>query len=209
MIPSEFSFDPTSTAGPGRRGRGRRGGMGPRGRGLSRGRTPEPPEVSEAEVLGWLVGRLPDDLYETTPEVSVDRDEIIVVGRIAAPAPNTEVNDDAAAEGRASRFREDTREARVEVAREGEARFGRKFSWGVDVGEQRFLFTTVSAPAMTRLRQPERQVLDTLVDAGVARSRAEALAWCVHLVGQNQHEWIESLRTALDDVQRVRREGPA
>jgi hypothetical protein len=61
---------------------------------------------------------------------------------------------------------------------------------------------------MTRLRMPEREVLDTLVDAGVARSRSEALAWCVRLVGRNQAEWIESLRTALGAVGKARAEGP-
>ena len=55
----------------------------------------------------------------------------------------------------------------------------------------------------------ERQVLDTLVDAGVARSRAEALAWCVKLVGQHEGEWINSLREALNSVQEVRQAGPS
>ena len=62
---------------------------------------------------------------------------------------------------------------------------------------------------MTRLRQPERQVLDTLVDAGVARSRSEALAWCVKLVGRNADEWLAELRSAMEGVQRVREQGPA
>ena len=61
---------------------------------------------------------------------------------------------------------------------------------------------------MTRLRQSERQVLDTLVDAGVARSRSEALAWCVHLVGQHTDEWLTGLREALSEVERLRGEGP-
>jgi hypothetical protein len=62
---------------------------------------------------------------------------------------------------------------------------------------------------MTRLRMPERRVLDTLIDAGVARSRSEALAWCVRLVGENEGEWIGRLRDAFEAVQAVRREGPA
>jgi hypothetical protein len=71
------------------------------------------------------------------------------------------------------------------------------------------LFTTLSVPVMTRLRQPERQVLDTLVEAGVARSRSEALAWSVKLVGRNADGWLAELRTALESVQRVREQGPA
>ncbi len=187
--------------GPGPRGRGR----GPRGR----GRPEEPPAVAETEVLGWLVGRLPDEWFTGEPEVSIDRDEIVIVGQIAAPEAAGDADPQAAAEGRASRFREDTRDRRIEIASEAERRFGRKVAWGVRVGDRVLLYTTLAAPAMTRLRQPERQVLDTLVDAGVARSRAEALAWCVRLVGDNEDEWIASLRSALDDVEKVRREGPA
>jgi hypothetical protein len=61
---------------------------------------------------------------------------------------------------------------------------------------------------MTRLRQPERQVLDTLVDAGVARSRSEALAWCVKLVGRHTDEWLTDLREAMTQVDELRRRGP-
>ena len=70
------------------------------------------------------------------------------------------------------------------------------------------MFTTLSIPVMTRLRQPERRVLDTLVDAGVARSRSDALAWCVRLVGKNIDAWLEDLRAALRRVEQVRKEGP-
>ena len=61
---------------------------------------------------------------------------------------------------------------------------------------------------MTRLRQPERQVLDTLVDAGVARSRSDALAWCVRLVGEHADDWLAKLREAMQAVERVRAKGP-
>ena len=61
---------------------------------------------------------------------------------------------------------------------------------------------------MTRLRQPERQVLDTLVEAGVARSRSDALAWSVRLVGDNSETWLAELREALTAVQKVREQGP-
>jgi hypothetical protein len=61
---------------------------------------------------------------------------------------------------------------------------------------------------MTRLRQPERLVLDTLFGAGVARSRADALAWCVRLVGEHTDDWLARLRAAIDDVERIRAEGP-
>jgi hypothetical protein len=71
------------------------------------------------------------------------------------------------------------------------------------------MFTTLSVPVMTRLRQSERRVLDTLVDAGVARSRSDALAWCVRLTGEHTDAWLSELRDALRRVEEVRSQGPA
>jgi hypothetical protein len=110
--------------------------------------------------------------------------------------------------GRARRFREETRDARIEIAREAEHAFGRKVSWGVVCDGRKVMFTTLSVPVMTRLRQSERRVLDTLVDAGVARSRSDALAWCVRLVGEHEDSWLSDLREALRHVEQVRAEGP-
>ena len=70
------------------------------------------------------------------------------------------------------------------------------------------MFTTLSVPVMTRLRQSERRVLDTLVDAGVARSRSDALAWCVRLTGEHADAWLAELRDALRRVEEVRAQGP-
>ena len=167
--------------------------------------------TEQEQITGWLHGRLPDDWFVEPADVTVDRDEIVVVGRIAVPDGATdEASDEAreAAVGRISRFREDTREQRIRIAREAERRFERKVSWGASCGETRALFTHVAAPVMTRLRQPERQVLDTLVEAGVARSRADALGWCVRLVGEHTEDWLEQLREAMTSVQRLRNEGP-
>ena len=111
--------------------------------------------------------------------------------------------------GRITRFREQTREQRMAVAREAEHRYGRKVAWGASAGATRQVFTTLSVPVMTRLRQPERRVLDTLVDSGVARSRSEALAWCVRLVGSNAEQWLGELRGAMQAVQKVRDAGPS
>ena len=115
---------------------------------------------------------------------------------------------EAAAIGRSRRFREETRDARIEIAREAEHSFGRKVSWGVVCDNYKVMFTTLSSPVMTRLRQSERRVLDTLVDAGVARSRSDALAWCVRLVGEHEDSWLSELREALRHVEQVRAEGP-
>ncbi len=81
-------------------------------------------------------------------------------------------------------------------------------SWGATCGGTTTLFTTFSAPVMTRLRQADRQVLDTLVDAGVARSRSEALAWSVRLVGQHADQWLGELREAMGAVDELKRRGP-
>jgi hypothetical protein len=168
--------------------------------------------TSEQEALrGWFTGRLPDGLFTELVEVAVDREEITVVGRIPGPEIGAEVSQaerSAAVEGRLAEFRERTRGERMAVAREAEHRFGRKVSWGAECEGTRALFTTVAAPVMTRLRQPERQVLDTLVEAGVARSRSDALGWCVKLVQRHSQEWLGELRESLEQVRRLREQGP-
>jgi hypothetical protein len=180
-----------------------------RGRGFPRwGERGETPPADDAAA--WLTGRLPDGWFTGPPVVTVDRDEITIVGTI--PAPDVDSDEPAAVTaaegGRIRRFREETRDARIGIAEEAEQRYGRKVAWGATAGGTTELFTTLSVPVMTRLRQPERQVLDTLVDSGVARSRSEALAWCVRLVGENAEEWLTRLRTAMEAVEQVRSEGP-
>jgi hypothetical protein len=62
---------------------------------------------------------------------------------------------------------------------------------------------------MTRLKLRERAVLETLIDGGIARSRSEALAWCVKLVARHQEDWLAELREALEAVEQVRVVGPS
>jgi hypothetical protein len=163
-------------------------------------------------VRGWFTGRVPADWQEQPVEVTVDREEIVVLlsiadVKLAEGASEAELEE--ARAGRTKAFREDTRGQRMSIAREAERRFDRKVSWKVRVGDRTELFTHVAAPVMTRLRQPQRQVLDTLVAAGVARSRSEALAWCVRLVGQHEDDWLAELRQAMTHVADVRAKGPA
>lgn len=165
-----------------------------------------------AEIAAWFAGRLPSEWLAAEPVVTVDRDEVLAVLPIAVPETPSDGGDDAvssAVSGRIARFREETREQRMRIAQEAEHRFGRKVSWGVQCGDRKVLFTTVSTPVMTRLRQPERSVLDTLVDAGVARSRSDALAWCVRMVRDHTEDWLGELREALREVERLREAGPA
>jgi hypothetical protein len=165
------------------------------------------PDASDAAE--WIAGRLPDGWFVGDPTVVVDREEITVIGRL--PDPEGEESE-ARASGRAARFREETRSERMRIADEAEGRYGRKVAWGVEVGSaeapERILFTHIAVPVMTRLKQPERQVLDTLVDAGVARSRSDALAWSVRLVGEHADEWLAKLRDAMSKVDDLRAEGP-
>ena len=189
-----------------RRGRGFGSHGHGRGRGFGRPggwQQADLPSADDAEA--WFAGRLPDDWFTGAPSVDVDREEITVVGELAAPEGS---DDAAAAEGRISRFREDTRGERMAIADEAQRRYGRSVAWGASIGETRVLFTHLAVPVMTRLRQPQRQVLDTLVDAGIARSRSEALAWCVRLVGEHTEEWLGSLREAMAKVDELRTEGP-
>jgi flavin-binding protein dodecin len=177
------------------------------------GDTQDDAGASPREYLrGWFTGRLPGDWFTAAPAIEADREEITVVGTLPDPEVDAAAASDAeraaAAEGRIRRFREETRARRVEIAREAEHRFRRKVSWGVTCGGQSEMYTTLSVPVMTRLRQPERRVLDTLVEAGVARSRSDALAWCVRLVGQHEDSWLAELRSALRRVEEVRSEGP-
>jgi hypothetical protein len=174
------------------------------------GQRNEPPPADDAAA--WITGAVPDDWFVEAPRVVIDRDEITIIGRLADPTMGEEsaATDLAAAEaGRISSFRESTRDRRIKIAQQLEHRYRRKVAWGATCGHRQEIFTSVAAPAMTRLRQPERQVLDTLVDAGVARSRSEALAWCVRLVGEHADEWLTQLRDALGAVETLRRQGPA
>ncbi|WP_406638236.1 hypothetical protein [Amycolatopsis sp. WGS_07] len=168
-------------------------------------------EVPSADdAAAWFGGRLPDGWFTGDPEITVDREEILIVGEL--PALTGEYADDAARaaaeDGRISRFREETRDERIEIARQAEHRYQRKVAWGAKLGGTTVHFTTLSVPVMTRLRQPERLVLDTLVDAGVARSRSEALAWAVRLVGEHADTWLAELREAMTKVDDLRAKGP-
>lgn len=167
--------------------------------------------AAQDEIKAWFTGRLPDDWFTGPAEVSVDREEIVVLGTLAEPETAEDADDAArsvAAAGRISRWREQTREERIGIAQSAEHRFGRKVAWGAKCGSASTLFTHLAIPVMTRLRQPERQVLDTLVESGVARSRSEALAWTVRLVGQHSEDWLAELRTAMASVDEVRARGP-
>ena len=132
------------------------------------------PDASDA--ADWFAGRMPEHWFTGDPEVTVDREEITVVGRL--PEVDSDSGEtEAHASGRAARFREQTRAERMQIADEAEARYRRKVAWGVD--------------------------------AGVARSRSDALAWSVRLVGEHADEWLGKLRAAMREVDDLRAQGPS
>jgi hypothetical protein len=165
----------------------------------------------ERLISAWFAGRIPDGWFEGPVTIEADPDELQVVGTLAPPqllegASEEEVR--VAEQARISGFREDSRAARVRIAEEAQPAFRRTVSWGAQCGGSRVLFTTAGVPVMTRLRLADRRVLDTLIDAGVARSRSEALAWAVRLVAQHEADWIQELRDAMTSVEEVRARGP-
>ncbi len=166
------------------RGGGRRGGW----------QQAELPDASDAPA--WFVGRLPDDWFDGAPEVVADRDEITVVGTLVAP--DADGDGTAAAEGRASRFREDTRAQRMTIADEAQARYGRTVSWGVRIGDERIMFTTPrrsrdDAPSSARAagpRHPRRRG---------GRALACRRGGLVCEAGRRTHRaWLAELRQAMD-----------
>jgi hypothetical protein len=148
------------------------------------------------EIQAFVQAKVPEGWFSGPPEVEADEEEILVVGVL--PSEQT-----------VESFRESTRQERMAIARAAEQRFGRPLSWGVERDGATTLFTTQASPVMTRLRLRERAVLTTLIDAGIARSRSEALAWCVKLVERHQADWLAELREALAGVEEVRVGGPS
>ncbi len=170
------------------------------------------PAATSSEITGWVSGALPDGLYPSPPTIEVDQDEILVVGDLGAPKvpEGLDAEGTAAAEqARIARFREETRDRRIAVARQAEARYGRPISWGATAGATTQRFTTVHARTATRLDLDQRRVLDHLVAAGIAHHRGQALAWCVDLVRQNEAEWLTRLQQALEQVEQTAKDAPA
>jgi len=166
------------------------------------------------QIEEWFAKRIPEGWFEGPPEVEADSEEILVVGMLpAADGAKVSKSDkgggkEADGMSKVSEFRRSTREQRIEIASEAERLFNRKVSWAVRTGETYVPFTGLGVPVMTRLRLRERSLLDTLVDAGVARSRSEALSWCVRLVADKQKDWLDELRKAFEEVEKVRAKGP-
>lgn len=163
-------------------------------------------------IQKWFESHVDEEWASDGIEITIDDDEILAVVKVATASDELPVESDdleLALKRIAQQFRKGTRQSRMHIADEAQDLFERKVSWGVTAGEDTYLFTHLTVPAMTRLRINERSVLDTLVNAGVASSRSEALAWCVRHVGKNERDWLHELREAFKTVEQVRSEGPS
>jgi hypothetical protein len=167
------------------------------------------------DIQAWFSKRVPESWFESGPDVTADTEEILVLGTLRAQARGAQARgarataaSDAERAAAIKDFREASREQRMRIAAEAEERFGRPVAWGARCDGLEMVFTSQSTPMMTRLRMQERRVLDTLIEAGVARTRSDALGWCVRLVGQHEADWLRDLREALVKVQEVRAAGP-
>lgn len=157
-------------------------------------------QIETKAILDHLVPLLPKEWFSGPPALSVDDDEILIVGTLSEQSPGGK---------KADAFREFTRKERMHLAKKVEAALNRSVAWGVSVDGVTTVFTSLGVPVMTRLRISERDVLDTLVAAGVAKSRSDAVAWCVRFVGQREGDWLTNLRSSLESVSKVRDEGPS
>ena len=95
-------------------------------------------------IAGWFAGRLPDGWFAGAPEVTLEGDQVVVVGRLAEVKLGSGASDsanEAAGRGRISRFREYTRRERIWVAREAEGLFKKNVTWGATCNGVRQTFT--------------------------------------------------------------------
>src|SRR4051794_14674835 len=100
-----------------------------------------------SEIEAWFLGRLPESWG--APALEVDRDEITVFLVLEPPTVEGDPADVAAAEaGRISRWREETRDERIQIAREAQYRFERSVAWGATAGGTGTLFTHLAVPVM-------------------------------------------------------------
>jgi hypothetical protein len=158
------------------------------------------------ELQPWLQERLPAQLLAGAPEVAIYDDEVVIMLPVGAEQPGAEGADEQreAVLRLIAQRREETRALRMRLAQELQAVVGRPVAWGMRVGTISALFTTRTAPVMTRLGRAERDVLDTLVAAGVADTRSSALAYTVRAFAAEHADWLSEVRQAIEQVDQVR-----
>lgn len=156
------------------------------------------------ELHHWLHERLPAALMAAPPEIAPYDDELVVMLTLAAELPEGGEARREAAEQTITRLREETRTLRMRLARELQSRSGLPVAWGMRLAEFEVLFTTRSAPVMTRLGRAERDVLDLLVASGIADTRSAALSYIVRVFAHEHADWLAEARHAVLQIARVR-----
>ncbi|NJN15211.1 MAG: hypothetical protein HC822_02345 [Oscillochloris sp.] len=150
-----------------------------------------------------LEQRLPEELRIAPPIIQRYEDELLIMLTIAPP--ETPGDDPLrAAQQQIAVQRESSRKLRMQLAAEIQRAVGLPVAWGMRVGDVEVLFTSRTVPVMTRLNRLERDVLDTLVAAGVADTRSSALAYVVRTFALEHGSWLEEVRGAIAEVSRVR-----
>ena len=145
---------------------------------------------------GWLSAGC-RRTFRRRPEVTVDREKITVVGTLAVPDLAEGASDAeraAALRGRIEGVpRGHPRQAHRDTSSSTEHRTA-KVAWA-SRSTGSVLFTTLSVPAMTRLRRPSAPCSTP----GRRRRRevADALAWCVKLVGKHSDGGSRSCAPAM------------
>jgi hypothetical protein len=95
-------------------------------------------------IAGWFAGRVPGDWFTGPPEVTLEGEQIVVVGPLAPVALGSDAGEQArsaAGRGRIARFRGETRRERIWIAREAEELFKKNVTWGARAGDVRETFT--------------------------------------------------------------------
>jgi hypothetical protein len=159
--------------------------------------------MPDRDLQSWVAQQLPPIVNHRPPEVRQYTDELVLVLHVAPPAAS-EGEPSEAIQELTARLRNETRALRMKIAGELERTLGLPVAWGMRVGDLETLFTTRTVPVMTRLGRAERDVLDTLVAAGVADTRSSALAYTVRAFAAEHGAWLAEVREAIAEVDRVR-----
>ncbi|HEX9371800.1 MAG TPA: hypothetical protein VF897_12380 [Roseiflexaceae bacterium] len=163
--------------------------------------------MNTGELQNWLREHLPANLLVGPPEMTIYDDEAVIVLPLATAELDAGLGGEErrrAEERQIAQRREETRPLRMKLARELQSQLGRPVAWGMRAGGSEALFTTRSTPVMTRLGRAEREVLDTLMAAGVADTRSSALAYAVRAFAAEHADWLAEVREAIAQVEQVR-----
>ncbi len=157
------------------------------------------------DLQRWLQSRLPAALLAQPPQITLYPDEVLIILHLDAPAPDT--NEELQRQNEQALIaqqREASRPLRMQIAAEIERMLRLSVAWGMRAGSTEQIFTTRTTPVMTRLGRAERDVLDTLVAAGVAETRSSALAYTVRAFAAEHADWLAEVRQAIEQVRQVR-----